>query len=111
MEEMIEARVPAELVWDAWEKKLEKGLDKKLRYQVLEVKKGESFSILWKTLFVKMIFIHSVKPTEKGSQIHYKVQIKGLFSLPVRWLLGAKIKKNLSFVLKSIVRELESKRV
>jgi len=108
MEEVIEARVPAAKVWDAWEKGIERGQNGKFRYKILEMKKGESFSLLWKTLFVRLIFSHSVKPTPKGSEIRYRVQIRGLFALPIRWLLGAKIKKNLALVLKSVVKELEA---
>ncbi len=108
MEEMIEARVSPELVWQFWERGLEQGKTGKLRYKILDIQKGKSFSILWKTLFVRLIFTHTVEPTKKGSEIRYKVQIKGLFALPVRWMLGAKIKRNLSHVLQSIVRDLEA---
>lgn len=119
MEETIEARVPPETVWEAWEKAhalhgqtgIEPGQKGKsqFRYQILDVKKGESFSILWKTLFVRIIFSHSVRPTKRGSEIRYRAQIKGLFAWPVRWLLGNKIKQNISLVLKEIVRQLEHK--
>lgn len=110
MEEMIEARVSPADVWDLWEKKLEQGQKEKgkFRYKVLEIKKGEGFSILWKTLFVRLIFSHTVKPIARGSEICYKVQIKGLFAWPVRWMLGGKIKKNLGLVLNAVVRDLES---
>ncbi len=119
MEEMIEARVNPEEVWEAWEKAhafhgqqgIEAGQKGKSRfkYKIIDVKKGESFSILWKTLFVRLIFNHSVKPTRRGSEIRYQVQIKGLFAWPVRWLLGNKIKSNIALVLKAIVRQLENK--
>lgn len=121
MEEMIEARVSPEEVWQAWEKAHalhgQKGIEEgqkgksKFKYKVLEVKKGESFSILWKTLFVRLVFTHRVKPTQRGSEICYAVKIKGPFAWPVRWLLGQKIKNNISYVLKAVVRELENKRV
>lgn len=118
MEEKIEARVPSQVVWEAWERahlKMEagqKGISKaegksKFRYEILDVKKGERFSILWKTFFVRLIFTHTVKPIRNGSEITYSVQIKGLFAWLVRWFLGDKIKKNIGLVLKTIVRELE----
>lgn len=120
MEEKIETKVSPDLVWRAWEKVhelhgqtgIEKGQKGKnrFRYEVLEVIKGERFSILWKTLFVHLIFTHSVAPSFKGSIITYQVTIKGLFALPARWLLGAKIRQNLRTVLESIVRQLESDR-
>lgn len=121
MEEQIEARVSPHEVWEAWEKahamhgqaSIEEGQKgkSKFRYKVLDVKRGESFSILWKTLFVRLVFTHAVKPIKYGSLISYKVQIKGLFAWPVRWMLGEKIRKNIGYVLKTIVRELENKRV
>jgi len=117
MEEMIEAKVPPEAVWAMWEKAhalhaqegcvtAEKG-KKKFKYKILNVQKGKSFSILWKTLFVRLLFSHSVEPIASGSTIRYKVQIKGLFAWPVRWLIGEKIRNNLAVVLKAIVKELE----
>lgn len=124
MEEKIETRVSPAKVWEAWEKahelhgakKIEPGLKnrskslgkKQFRYQILDVDPGKSFSILWKTLFVRLIFTHTVSATRKGSEIHYQVKIKGLFAWPVRWLLGNKIKNNISQVLKQIARQLEN---
>lgn len=121
MEEQIETRVPPQEVWAAWEKAHQIGTQKeiqegqkgkhKFRYKVLELKKGESFSILWKSLFVRLIFCHTVMPMKKGSLISYKVQIKGPFALPIRWLIGKKIQKNIALVLKAMVKELENKRI
>jgi hypothetical protein len=123
MEEMIEARVAPAKVWDAWEKAhrihSEKGIEpgvkshsraegkSKFKYQILDVVPGKSFSILWKTLFVRLIFTHRVTSTKRGSEISYNVQIKGLFAWPVRWLLGKQIQKNIRSVLKQIVSQLE----
>ena len=117
MEEQIEVRVPPEEVWAVWERahalhgqkgirEGQKGKDQ-FRYEVLDVKKGESFSILWKTFFVRLIFTHRVEGTKYGSQISYKVQIKGLFAWPVSWLLGEKIRKNIGLVLKGVAKDLE----
>ena len=110
MEEMIEARVSPKEVWKAWERAIEEGKGKK-GCQVIDIQDGKSFSILWKTLFVRLIFRHSVQGIEKGARIHYQVQIRGLFAWPVRWILGGKIKKNLQAVLKATARDLETKRV
>lgn len=108
MEEQIETRVGSQAVWKAWERihnmTPEKG---KPRFKIFDIKKGESFSILWKSLFVRLVFTHKVLPTQKGSLIVYQVAIKGPFALPVKWLIGKKIQKNMSHVLKSIVKELE----
>jgi hypothetical protein len=128
MEEKIETRVPPERIWQAWEKahanqgggaiasgcvgksKVKNGQGKKgqaFKYEVFDVVKGERFSLIWKTLFVRLIFTHSVLPKKRGSEIKYSVQIRGLFAIPVRWLLGNKIRYNISQVLKTMVKRLE----
>ena len=125
MEEIIEARVLPERVWETWEKahaahgqtKLEEGIKGKtqldgkkgFRYRILDVVPGRSFSILWKTLFVRLIFHHAVRPTSRGCEIRYSFEIKGFFAWPVRRLLGNKIRSNLSLVLKSLARQLEDR--
>ena len=119
MEEMIEARVPCQEVWKAWERAhsmhgsagIQEGKrgKSKFRYKILDVEEGRRFTILWKTLFVRLVFSHEVSPTKYGSKICYRVQIKGLFAWPVRFFLGQKIQNNIRYVLKAIVRELESK--
>jgi hypothetical protein len=121
MEEQIEARVSPEQVWAIWErahalqgqKSIEEGQKGKnrFRYQVLGVIRGRSFSIVWKNLFVKLIFKHEVRPAKAGSLISYQVEIKGLFAWPVRWMLQEKIRKNIRLVLETMVRELETKGV
>lgn len=104
MEEQIETRVAPAQVWKAWEgARTAQG-----KYQIFDVRPGESFSMLWKSLFVRLIFVHTVKPTQKGSAISYKVRIQGPFAWPIRWLLGKKIQSNLSYVLKAVVKQLES---
>ena len=124
MEEVIEARVSPTIVWEAWVKAhqlhCQKGIEagqngyskaegkSKFRYKILNVKPGESFSILWKTLFVRLIFTHTVTPTQRGAEIRYRVQIQGLFAWAVRWLLGNKIKTNIGHVLKAMVKQLEN---
>lgn len=121
MEEVIEARVPPERVWEAWEKAHHMHSSNELaagdrgkgnfRYKILDVEKGRKFSILWKTLFVRLIFSHEVEEVKNGSRISYRVQIKGPFAWPVRYFLGKKIQTNIRYVLKAIVRELESQGV
>ena len=107
MEEQIETRVAPEEVWRAWER----ARQTQGKHKVFNVKPGESFSLLWKSLFVRLIFTHTVKPAPKGSHISYKVEIQGPFAWPLRWLLGKKIRHNISYVLKAVVKELENKGV
>lgn len=117
MEEQIEARVSPSAVWKAWEKahmgsdsegaRFEIRKKGKLEYKIFDLKEGESFSIVWKSFLVRLIFQHRVEPIEKGSLITYKVAIKGPFGWLVRWFIGEKIRKNISSVLKAVVKELE----
>jgi hypothetical protein len=120
MEETIEVGVTPQQVWEMWgkahvlhgQKGIEAGQTGKyqFRYQILDVKEGESFSILWKTLFVRLVFSHSVKPAQKGAQICYAVSVKGLFAWPVHWLLRKKLKANMAAVLQAMARQLENQR-
>src|SRR3990167_973657 len=102
MEKKIFAKVSPEIVWKAWEKahanygneKLQEGLKgtsqkngSRFKYQISEVIPGKQFSIIWKTLFVKLHFTHRVSSFMEGSEISYRVQIKGFFSFFVKWLL------------------------
>ncbi len=128
MEEKIETRVSPERIWQAWEQAhisqggspivaghvgktdVNRGQGKKgqgFKYEIVDVVKGERFSLIWKTLFVRLIFTHSVLPKKRGSEIKYSVQIRGFFAIPVRWLLGNKIRYNISQVLKTMVKRLE----
>lgn len=124
MEEVIEAAILPETVWQAWErahaKNGEEGLVSGVRskttsanakgfsYQILDVVPGMRFSILWKTLFVRLIFTHTVLPAPRGSEIRYSVRISGFFAWPVRFFLKNKIRNNLRFVLKEFVKQLKS---
>ena len=118
----IETKAAPAQVWDLWRSAHQmdetfvpgkKGSWKGKRsgsfsYRILEVSEGKSFAICWKSLFVRLIFTHSVAETPKGSQICYRVQIRGPFAWPMRRLLAGKIQKNLSLVLTSLARELEA---
>ena len=117
--EMVEVRVSPEKVWEVWEKahaqwgsaplkKGQRGNRGKFQYEIVESIPNKKFTLLWKTLFVRLIFSHEVKATQRGSQIFYQVDIKGVFAWPIRWMLGNKIRQNISFVLKAVVKQLES---
>ena len=122
IEAIIETKVPADRVWQLWRKihAMDAGFSKGQKgtlttaegshfsYKIQNVEEGKSFSILWKSLFVKLIFTHSLYPQPKGCKILYTVQIRGFFAWPVRFFLGGKIQSNLEYVLKSLVKELES---
>lgn len=118
----LETSLPPSRIWDAWTRAHaasglddlqsgKKGVSKKpghsgFKYQIQEVIKGESFSILWKSLFVRLIFTYAVKPIPKGSKVSCSVNIKGLFAWPVRFFLGKKIQTKLFEALHTMVRQL-----
>lgn len=124
MEYLISTRVKPERIWAVWElahakhgqSKIMEGQQgtsnndngKGFKYQVVGVVPGTRFSIIWKTLFIRLVFTHLIKTTPWGSEIGYSVQIKGLFAWPVRFFLGNKIQQNLGLVLKTMVKQLES---
>lgn len=113
-----QTRASPEKVWHTWERAhqgpfvsgsigyMQQG-KRKISYQLLDVVPGKSFSILWKALFVRLIFSHKVTSSWAGSEIEYDVQITGPFGWMVRWLLAPKIRKHLSLVLKAFVKQLE----
>jgi len=121
IEEVIQTKVSPNRVWQAWSAahSMDKGFapkqkgvlrtvgGSKFSYRILDVRDGESFTILWKTMFVRLVFTHTVVSMSKGSGISYRVQIRGFFAWPVRFFLTGKIRQNLQSILKSLVKELE----
>lgn len=124
IESAIDTKVSQDAVWRAWKKAHamdssfqpgRKGALKtegggRFSYKILDIREGESFTILWKSLFVRLIFTHSVAAQPRGSKISYRIQIKGFFAWPVRYLLREKIRRNLNAILRSLVKELEAGR-
>jgi len=112
MEETVNSSLHPSVVWGAWEKihalHLKESVTKsKIKHKIFDIVPGESFSVAWKSLFVSLIFSYSVKKSPKGSEIYCGAKIKGIFALPVRWMLSGKIKKNLTFTLREFVKQLE----
>jgi len=115
MEERIETRAKSVKVWEMWEhvhsQQGRAGVSGRFRYQVTDVVPGVGFTVIWKTLFARLIFRHSVQPTPRGSEILYTVEIKGPFAWFIRWILGNKIRRNIRSVLQEMVRRLENEAV
>lgn len=120
MEERIETRVSPEKIWQTWEmahakqgeETFERGKKGKsargnFRYEVVDIVQGESFTLVWKTLFLRLIFSHAVFPKKRGSEIVYSIKIRGFFGAPARWFLGNKIRQSVRGVLKTMVKRLE----
>lgn len=112
IESVIQTRVSPDRVWQTWKKTHDldskTGRKGRFAYRILAVSEGESFSILWKSFFAKLVFTQEVKAIEsKRSEIRYRVEIRGLFRWPLRYLLRKKIEQNLAHVLQSLVKELD----
>ncbi len=111
-----ETKVPPTLVWRAWNQAhsidTSLGIPKKqgkFSYLICDVKRGEQFSIRWKTLFVRLIFTYRVQPLYSGSQLSTQVQVKGVFGWLVRRMIGRKLNEQLATVLKDMVAQLEGR--
>ena len=120
-----ETRASPERVWQAWVKAhamhgqdgLRSGAKGEMKgngkkgfpYQIVDVVEGKRFSMLWKTMFVRLIFSHEVFPTPIGAKVRYDFRIEGLFAWPMRWLLKEKIRANLANVLKAFIKQLETR--
>lgn len=116
MHEVAETRVPPEFVWKAWDRAHalaenhgQMKAQGKFKYKIVDVKRGENFSIVWKTLFVRLVFTYGVRPLFSGSQISYGVEIKGPFAWFVRWMIQEKVRKDIKQVLKTMVDQLEGR--
>src|SRR3990172_10244571 len=119
IEEIIETRAPAHTVFKAWsENYLKRGYVKgkpgyivdgkrRIKFEVLDVKKNESLTIVWHSLIAKLVFIHTVEQQKKGSTVSTKVQIKGIFAPLVRLIIRNKIRNYLKTSLSKFKSDLE----
>lgn len=121
--QQIYAKVAPQKVWAAWEKahslhsnsafapgqkaKTQGEKAKGFKYKIIDLEQGESFTILWKSYFARLLFTHRVRPQSNGSLIEMGFQIKGPFAWPLRWMLEKKIQKNLAHVLAQMAKQLE----
>lgn len=88
----------ADIIWEAWMKaspwnhwdqsqQVEKGKKghvvsknkKAIPYKILQVEKNKCLTILWKALFVRLLFKYQIENQEKGCIISYTVSFKGFF--------------------------------
>lgn len=124
IEESIVTKAPAKKVWQAWVDMyqtksvgkanfkegfkghvIERG--RKVPYKLINIVKGESFSTVWSSLFVKMIFRYEVKQQAKGSLISASVKFGGLFGWVAKFFLRSKMRKNLSKSLEQFASQLD----
>lgn len=78
-------------------------------FEVFDVEENKSFTILWKAFFVKLFFIYSVEPVNKGAELIYKAQFKGLFAPIIYWKIGKKLHQQMEDSMHQFVYALENK--
>ena len=124
IEESIVTKAPAKTVWKAWVDMyqmksgninafkegfkghvIEKG--RKVPFQLVDIKKGEEFTTIWKSFFVKMIFRYEVRQQSKGSLITTSVRFGGMFGWVARFFLRSKMRKNLANSLEQFASQLD----
>jgi hypothetical protein len=124
IQESALTKAPAKRVWQAWTdmyqwKANAKGSFKdgfsgnitengrKVPYKIIDIKKGEGFTTIWKSIFVKMVFRYEVKQQSKGSLITCAVRFGGLFGWIAALFLKSKVRKNLSASLEQFAGQLD----
>lgn len=108
MEEKIETRADARKVWQAWSHMHSgSGEAGKLKYQIINLEPNKRFTMVWKTMFLRLLLTYAVSPTSRGSEIAFDVTVKGPMGWAVRWFLAPKIQANLRDALRTFARKLE----
>lgn len=122
IEESIETRASSKRIWqafsEAYKRKGQTGFKegskgyvssqgKSLPFEIIDVKKGEAFTTLWKSWLVKFYFIYSVEEMEKGSRISCHVKVKGPMGFLVAPFLKKKLRKNVKQFLEDFTFQLE----
>ena len=130
IEKKIKTKAHSRDIWQAWasmykyqganEKpiKFEKGVKghvlmgkgRPVPFEILEMDKGKSFTIAWKSHFLKMVFTYKVEPRKAGSTINCHVKFKGIFSYPLFWIIRKKVEKDLEASLMQFVSSIEQSR-
>lgn len=108
MEEKIESRASAEKVWAGWAHMHSgQGSSGKFRYRIIDLVPEERFTMVWKSLFIRLLLTYSVYPIGRGSEVGFEVKVKGPFAWATRWILLPKVQKQLREALRMFVRKLE----
>lgn len=130
VEEQIETKAAPKKIWQAWNEAYRKGGPEKKKqgfkegakgkiaskgksvpFKIIDVKKNETFTTLWKSFLVKFYFIYRVKQLPKGSLIMCRVKVGGALGFLVAPFLKKKIKKNVKTFLHDFVYQVEQKPV
>jgi hypothetical protein len=78
-----------------------------VKYKILDIKKNESLTILFKSFFAKMIFYYTLEKSPKGCLVRCKVKMKGIFSFLIQKIIGKKIKAHITESLLNFKKQLE----
>lgn len=115
------SKAPAKRVYQAWSEMYQaktggnfkegyKGniteMGKKMPFEIKQVKKNDSFTIVWRSFLVRIIFTYAVKQEHKGSTISCKVRFGGPFGWVGRIFLKNKMRKNLEDMLSSFAEQM-----
>ena len=128
VEEQIETKAAPKKIWQAWNEAYRKGGPEKKKqgfkegtkgkvsskgkavpFEIIDVKKNETFTTLWKSFLVKFYFIYSVKQLPKGSIITCKVKVGGPLGFLVAPFLKKKIRNNVKTFLQDFVYQVEQR--
>ena len=121
VEESIITKASPKKVWQAWSEiyHWKKGIKsggkgyvmkrggQKVPFYITNVKKGESFTTIWKSFLVKMYFHYKVLPRSKGAVIKCRVNFGGILGWASQIFLRSKVKKNLSETLNQFANQLD----
>lgn len=118
--EVKRTRLDPKIVWRAWTQahktELKNGAighvqpegKKGVSYEIAGVVPGVSFSTVWKSFLVRLVFEHTVRPLDIGSEVRYGFRIEGPLAWILRPLLRNKIGLHVKNALHTFIQQLES---
>lgn len=104
-------------VWNAWKRAFEMsggsltpGQKSKgtIRFHILEVIEGKSYSILWKSFLTKILYTYRVSDAASGALIEIIAKPKGFFFWIVHLTLKKKIQRDLDSFLRDFTKALQT---
>lgn len=113
----IKTDLSPKIIWSSWKRAFEfNGSSLKVgekgkaavRFQILDVIEGKSYTIVWKSLFTKISYTYQVSETQNGSHIQIFANPKGFFFWIVHLTLKKKIQKDLETFLSQFVQALKN---
>jgi hypothetical protein len=104
----VRTRISPEIIWHSFSRTFsaENGKNGRFKYRILSINEGESFTLLWKTFFARLVFTYAVVPCQTGAEISTQVEIRGIFSRILHYFLKNKIQRSLDLSLHELVKKL-----